>query len=69
MLESKVKECPGCDTLTEKVLGCDHMTCTVWGCRTHWYWSCRKAFNEESISSHMDRDHSGWYANDEGDDW
>ncbi|KZT29351.1 hypothetical protein NEOLEDRAFT_1128071 [Neolentinus lepideus HHB14362 ss-1] len=36
------KNCPGCDTPTEKTGGCNHMTCPAPGCNSHFCYRCGK---------------------------
>jgi len=66
----KVKKCPGCATMTEKISGCDHITCTVPGCGAHWCFFCGEQFEEGEIYSHMSTEHGGYYngVEDEGDE-
>ena len=65
----KVKKCPGCGTMTEKISGCDHITCTVDGCGTHWCFFCGGKFDAQTIYTHMSTEHGGYYggAEDEED--
>jgi hypothetical protein len=64
----KVKPCPGCGTLTEKISGCDHITCTVGGCGTHWCYFCGKGYNKNRIYDHMNLVHGGYYDGGDYDD-
>lgn len=36
----RIKPCPGCRTMTEKIPGCGHIQCTVEGCKKHWCYLC-----------------------------
>ncbi|PMD13445.1 hypothetical protein NA56DRAFT_665552 [Hyaloscypha hepaticicola] len=57
----KIKKCPGCATMTEKISGCDHITCTVPGCGAHWCFFCGEQFEEGAIYGHMSTEHGGYY--------
>jgi len=67
-LEFPVKECPGCETPTQKTAGCDHMKCSVPRCGKDWCWTCGEAFKAGSIYRHMDQAHGGWYTGGAGVD-
>ncbi|KAH8896608.1 hypothetical protein GQ53DRAFT_713346 [Thozetella sp. PMI_491] len=66
---AKIRNCPGCGVLTEKISGCDHVECTQ--CHTHWCFFCGKTA-EHNIYDHMNEEHGGWYNGgddeDDGDD-
>ncbi|KAG2159370.1 uncharacterized protein EDB93DRAFT_1318387 [Suillus bovinus] len=55
----RVKKCPTCQALIEKVDGCNHMTCTL--CKSHICWQCMGVFSDETIYGHMNRDHGTIY--------
>ncbi|KAK0370433.1 dihydroxyacid dehydratase [Colletotrichum limetticola] len=57
----KVRNCPGCGTVTEKMGGCDHITCTVPGCNAHWCFACGENVGEEDIYDHMSDAHGGMW--------
>lgn len=59
LLQRPVKNCPGCDTPTEKVQGCDHITCSIPDCNTDWCWSCGGQFPGYEIYGHLDEVHGG----------
>ncbi|PSS12568.1 hypothetical protein M430DRAFT_36658 [Amorphotheca resinae ATCC 22711] len=60
-MREKMKECPGCGTMTEKIGGCNHIACTVRECETHWCFLCGGKFDQEMIYDHMQKDHGGYY--------
>ncbi|KAG1903648.1 uncharacterized protein F5891DRAFT_1185273 [Suillus fuscotomentosus] len=55
----RVKKCPTCQALIEKVDGCNHMTCTL--CDSHICWRCMGVFSASTIYPHMNRDHGTIY--------
>ncbi|KAG2108426.1 uncharacterized protein F5147DRAFT_773630 [Suillus discolor] len=55
----RVKKCPTCQALIEKVDGCNHMTCTL--CDSHICWRCMGVFSRSTIYEHMNRDHGTIY--------
>ncbi|KAL2837149.1 hypothetical protein BJX68DRAFT_273198 [Aspergillus pseudodeflectus] len=57
----KIKPCPKCGTMTEKISGCGHITCPVDGCGTDWCYFCGK--EEDDIYDHMTNAHGGIYDN------
>ncbi|KAI1499927.1 hypothetical protein F5X99DRAFT_419581 [Biscogniauxia marginata] len=57
----KIKNCPGCDTPTEKRDGCDHIHCPMPGCGVDWCFFCGKRVPEHDIYMHMSDEHGGWY--------
>ncbi|WYZ41144.1 hypothetical protein EsH8_V_000039 [Colletotrichum jinshuiense] len=63
----RVRNCPGCDTPTEKMSGCDHITCSVPGCHTHWCFSCGKKYSHSDIYTHMSQAHGGWWDGQDAD--
>lgn len=67
--DEKIKACPGCGTMTEKVSGCDHITCTVGGCGAHWCFYCGKEESESTIYSHMNEEHGGFYGGAGAEDY
>ncbi|KAI0317229.1 hypothetical protein OF83DRAFT_168885 [Amylostereum chailletii] len=50
----RVKRCPGCSVLIEKVAGCDHVSCR---CGAHLCWRCMGTFTADSIYHHIDAAH------------
>jgi len=59
----RVKKCPQCSVLIEKLrFGCNHMTCQ---CGAHICWRCMGIFSPEAIYPHMETVH-GTYYGDEG---
>ncbi|KAL4876193.1 hypothetical protein BJY04DRAFT_147392 [Aspergillus karnatakaensis] len=66
---SKIKPCPKCGTMTEKVSGCGHITCPVQDCGAHWCYFCgEEAEDEAEIYGHMSRVHGGIYEGGEYED-
>ncbi|KAE8149767.1 hypothetical protein BDV25DRAFT_130103 [Aspergillus avenaceus] len=63
----KIKPCPGCGVLTEKIAGCGHITCPTEGCEVHWCYFCGKAFDEGRIHGHMCDVHGGIFGEDDLD--
>lgn len=57
---SKIKPCPKCGTMTEKISGCGHITCPVEGCGVDWCYFCGKAV-ANGIYDHMRKAHGGIY--------
>lgn len=55
----KIKPCPTCGTMTEKIAGCGHITCPVEGCGTCWCYFCGEKVPENNIYDHMAMDHGG----------
>ncbi|KAG2347151.1 hypothetical protein BDR05DRAFT_958623 [Suillus weaverae] len=55
----RVKKCPTCQALIEKVDGCNHMTCTM--CNSHICWRCMGVFSATTIYAHMSSDHGTIY--------
>ncbi|KKK14875.1 hypothetical protein ARAM_002828 [Aspergillus rambellii] len=62
---SKIKPCPKCGTMTEKISGCGHITCAVEECGAEWCYFCGKAYSEDQIYNHMDEVHGGIYCEDD----
>ncbi|OJA17608.1 hypothetical protein AZE42_01207 [Rhizopogon vesiculosus] len=58
----RVKKCPSCRALIEKIDGCNHMTCSV--CNTHICWRCMGIFAADTIYNHMRIDHGTIYDDD-----
>ncbi|KAK0640833.1 hypothetical protein B0T16DRAFT_418537 [Cercophora newfieldiana] len=58
-IKTFIKECPGCQTPTEKMGGCDHITCPV--CAAHWCFYCGKQAEFDNIYKHMSEEHGGFY--------
>lgn len=56
----RVKRCPQCNVLIEKLEGCNHMTCK---CGAHICWSCMGTFSSGTIYRHMQEAHRGYYDN------
>ncbi|KAL4984192.1 hypothetical protein BDW68DRAFT_21306 [Aspergillus falconensis] len=65
---SKVKPCPKCGTMTEKISGCGHITCPVEGCGTDWCYFCGIEVPNE-IYEHMAETHGEIYDEQEIDDY
>ncbi|KAF3479921.1 uncharacterized protein GIQ15_06897 [Arthroderma uncinatum] len=64
---SKIKPCPGCGVMTEKIEGCAHITCPVKKCKLEWCYFCGRHFPGMDIYEHMNNEHGGIYdAEDEG---
>lgn len=55
----RMRECPGCGTMTQKTSGCGHIFCTVKGCKTHWCYFCGEKSTADYIYEHMERMHDG----------
>ncbi|KAG2126580.1 hypothetical protein DEU56DRAFT_742828, partial [Suillus clintonianus] len=55
----RVKKCPTCQALIEKVDGCNHMTCTQ--CKSHICWRCMGVFSADTIYTHMRSEHGTIY--------
>jgi hypothetical protein len=55
----RVKKCPTCQALIEKVDGCNHMTCTL--CNSHICWRCMGVFPVTTIYAHMNSEHGTIY--------
>lgn len=56
-----IKQCPNCQTDTQRSGGCHHITCPVEDCGAHWCWVCNKAsfddgtlFDSHTIYDHME---------------
>ncbi|KAG0704179.1 hypothetical protein DFH29DRAFT_981610 [Suillus ampliporus] len=47
----RVKKCPSCQALIEKIDGCNHMTCKL--CQSHICWRCMGIFTVDTIYTHM----------------
>ncbi|KAL4739077.1 hypothetical protein BDV11DRAFT_170456 [Aspergillus similis] len=60
---SKIKPCPKCGTMTEKISGCGHITCPVEGCGIDWCYFCGMEV-AEGIYDHMAETHGGIYDED-----
>ncbi|KAG1732410.1 uncharacterized protein EDB91DRAFT_673229 [Suillus paluster] len=60
----RVKRCPSCQVLIEKVKGCNHMTCIV--CHNHICWQCTGVFTADTIYVHMRNDHGTIYDENQG---
>lgn len=58
---SRMKECPGCGTMTEKVGGCGHISCSVKHCGIDWCFFCGKSFSGAVIYQHMNKEHGNIY--------
>ncbi|KAL0943047.1 dihydroxyacid dehydratase [Colletotrichum truncatum] len=63
----RIKNCPGCDTPTEKMGGCDHITCTVNGCGAHWCFVCGEDVGYAEIYNHISQAHAGLWREDDGE--
>ncbi|KAI6138032.1 hypothetical protein BKA82DRAFT_4253736 [Pisolithus tinctorius] len=57
----RVKRCPRCNVLIEKLEGCDHITCN---CGAHICWRCMGIFTRDTIYTHMREAHQGIYDNE-----
>ncbi|KAI6145209.1 hypothetical protein BKA82DRAFT_839651 [Pisolithus tinctorius] len=57
----RVKRCPQCSVLIEKLEGCNHMTCN---CGAHICWRCMGIFTRDTIYTHMREAHQGIYDNE-----
>ncbi|KAG1819232.1 uncharacterized protein BJ212DRAFT_1268100 [Suillus subaureus] len=57
--DGRVKKCPTCQALIEKVDGCNHMTCTL--CKSHICWRCMGVFPATTIYAHMNSAHGTIY--------
>ncbi|KAI6160791.1 hypothetical protein EDD17DRAFT_1875396 [Pisolithus thermaeus] len=57
----RVKRCPQCNVLIEKLEGCNHMTCK---CGAHICWTCMGIFTSGTIYGHMREAHQGYYDNE-----
>ncbi|KAG1737523.1 uncharacterized protein EDB91DRAFT_481482 [Suillus paluster] len=55
----RVKKCPRCPALIEKVDGCNHMTCQM--CHNHICWRCMGVFAADTIYPHMRSVHGAIY--------
>ncbi|KAL2829129.1 hypothetical protein BJY01DRAFT_126335 [Aspergillus pseudoustus] len=60
----RMKPCPKCGTMTEKISGCGHIECPVESCGAHWCYFCGK--EQHDIYHHMTSVHGGIY--DHGDE-
>ena len=58
---TRVRPCPGCGVMTEKISGCGHIKCEVEDCHTHWCYFCGGKFDEDTIYSHMKETHGTIY--------
>ncbi|KAM5436981.1 hypothetical protein MferCBS31731_005634 [Microsporum ferrugineum] len=64
---SRIKPCPGCGVMTEKIAGCAHITCPVRKCQLEWCYFCGRHFQNTDIYEHLNREHGGIYdPEDEG---
>ncbi|KAI6096340.1 hypothetical protein EV401DRAFT_2083099 [Pisolithus croceorrhizus] len=57
----RVKRCPQCNVLIEKLEGCNHMTCK---CGAHICWTCMGIFTSGTIYGHMREVHQGIHDNE-----
>ncbi|EGO28085.1 hypothetical protein SERLADRAFT_462576 [Serpula lacrymans var. lacrymans S7.9] len=57
----RVKKCPQCDVLIEKLEGCNHMECR---CGAHVCWRCLGVFDPDTIYQHMHSAHGGIHGED-----
>ncbi|GMG06845.1 unnamed protein product [Aspergillus oryzae] len=58
---TRVRPCPGCGVMTEKISGCGHIKCEVEDCLTHWCYFCGDKFEEDAIYTHMNEAHGTIY--------
>ncbi|OJJ08836.1 hypothetical protein ASPVEDRAFT_47986 [Aspergillus versicolor CBS 583.65] len=65
----KIKPCPECGTMTQKIAGCGHITCPVEGCGTCWCYFCGEKVPEDMIYDHMAMDHGGIFERGELGDY
>lgn len=65
----KIKPCPKCGTMTEKIAGCGHITCPVEGCGACWCYFCGEKVPENRIYDHMANDHGGIFERGELGDY
>ena len=58
---AKVKPCPDCGILCEKVSGCNRITCG--GCKNSWCWKCGKfsADTAAKVYAHLNKEHGGYH--------
>ncbi|DAA73777.1 TPA_exp: Uncharacterized protein A8136_3980 [Trichophyton benhamiae CBS 112371] len=56
---SKVKPCPKCGVMTEKIAGCAHITCPVRHCKAEWCYFCGKHARNTDIYEHLNNVHGG----------
>ncbi|EFR02702.1 hypothetical protein MGYG_05700 [Nannizzia gypsea CBS 118893] len=56
---SKIKPCPGCGVMTEKVFGCAHITCPVPECQAEWCYICGERAVNIDIYEHLNNAHGG----------
>lgn len=68
-VNKRVKPCPKCGTMTEKVGGCNHITCPVAGCEAHWCYICGRRFDEHSIYPHLANEHGGFFDGADDNDY
>ena len=61
----KVQMCPGCGVATQKSSGCNHIECS---CGQHWCWYCGEKSTVGDIYGHMETEHGGFYAGNDGED-
>ncbi|KAM0279890.1 hypothetical protein ACHAQH_004330 [Verticillium albo-atrum] len=55
----RMRQCPGCTTMTEKMSGCDHIECP--NCQSHWCFQCGENVGAKGIYEHMSVEHGGWW--------
>ncbi|KAE8418616.1 hypothetical protein BDV36DRAFT_253846 [Aspergillus pseudocaelatus] len=58
---TRVRPCPGCGVMTEKISGCGHIECEVEDCHTHWCYFCGGKFDQDAIYTHMKAAHGTIY--------
>ncbi|KAI6028938.1 hypothetical protein EDC04DRAFT_2715312 [Pisolithus marmoratus] len=57
----RIKRCPQCNVLIEKLDGCNHVECR---CGAHICWRCLGIFTRNTIYQHMNEAHQGYYTNE-----
>ncbi|OSC98946.1 hypothetical protein PYCCODRAFT_1374060 [Trametes coccinea BRFM310] len=56
------KQCPGCNTPTERISGCNHMTCGAPGCNSHFCYSCGQLIVRSGLPRDLTKAISAHYA-------
>jgi hypothetical protein len=64
---NEYKNCPHCNSPTERNGGCNHMNC-AW-CNGHWCWICNEGFDSSfNTEEHCIKVHNGIFANSDNND-